>query len=722
MNNHYYQVLLPKAVPIELIYCYHTTIEIGAVVTVPLGRRTETGVVWKIKDKEEITFNVSKIKPIKNIIVEGLITPSHQALIERTASHYLSDTGNVLKMAIGNGGYLEYHAPKVQTLVKGVSLPARITQARQQVLDFVESHPGCEKKVVIEHTGVSASVITSLIKMDALSVIEKEEEKKEVSLDITAKPELSFTQEDAAYQLVKRIDTGLFCVCVLDGVTGSGKTEVYFEAIEHVLCKDERAQILVMLPEIILTTQLVSRFEKRFGFAPTQWHSGLTIAVRKRNYHDIVSGQARIIIGARSALYLPYKCLSLIVVDEEHDSSYKQEDGVPYHGRDMAVMRGFLEKLTVILASATPSLETVYNVREGKYDKITLPSRFGAVMPDIDVVDMKKAQKHDQFLSLELCEQINARLERSEQSLLFLNRRGFAPLTLCRSCGFRFQCSSCSSWMVRHEAPARLDCHLCGQSQPVPNQCPSCQSQEGFAACGPGVQRIAQTIEKLWPSAKITLMDSDHLANESTRKEMITSIIDGHADIIVGTQIIAKGHHFPKLSFVGIVDADIGLSGGDLRAAEKCYQLLQQVSGRAGREHIKGQVMIQSYMPDNSVIQALASGDRDLFVESELMAREICSMPPYSRLISIMVSSLNATEAERFAQQLVKKLPVDKKIDVLGPVMASIFVVRKRYRYRLLIRSETSVNIQKWVANVFECIQVPKSVQIKLDVDPQNFG
>ncbi len=553
-----------------------------------------------------------------------------------------------------------------------------------------------------------------------------------------------------------------FSVTLLDGVTGSGKTEVYFDAIAKIISTPlpftgragggnppppsyaapavsplnpptsggnealahEFGQVLVLLPEISLSVQWLERFFSRFGAEPHVWHSGLTPARRKHSWRAIVNGEAKVVVGARSALFLPFRNLKLIVVDEEHDSSYKQEDGVIYHARDMAVARGRHENIPVLLVSATPSIESMWNVDQGKYARIRLNERHaGASFPATRLIDLRHAQlERNTFLSAELRRALAENVSRGEQSMLFLNRRGYAPLLLCRACGHRFQCTECSSWLVMHQYPPRLECHHCGFAKPMPKRCPSCQAEDAFHAVGPGVERVAEEVGSFLPDAKTALLTSDAAENYEELQSAIRAMQEGKTDILIGTQIIAKGHHFPKLTLVGVVDADLGLAGGDLRAAERTYQLLHQLAGRAGRERgMEGEVLIQSFLPDHPVMQALLSGDRDAFMALELESRRMAGMPPFSRLVALIVEGAHEDTVIRHARDLALAAPRIEGVEILGPAPAPLYLLRGHYRYRLLVRAERNIHIQKTVSEWLGSLKHPNSLRIKVDIDPYGF-
>ena len=508
---------------------------------------------------------------------------------------------------------------------------------------------------------------------------------------------------------------------LLDGVTGSGKTEVYFEAIAEALRGD--GQALVLLPEIALTAQWLDRFRTRFGTDPTVWHSEVGAPTRRRSWRWVADGSAKIVVGARSALFLPFHDLRLIVVDEEHDQAFKQEDGVRYHARDIAVVRARFESVPICLASATPSLETVINVERGRYRSLPLPERHGgASMPTVEVVDLiQQPPPRGQWIAPPVVDAVTEAMANGEQALLFLNRRGYAPLTLCRTCGHRFACPHCSAWLVEHRYTGRLQCHHCGHNERVPPACPTCSASESLAACGPGVERIAEEVAERWPDARVAVMSSDLLPGPQAVSDLINAIGNHEIDLIVGTQLIAKGHHFPLLTVVGVVDADLGLSGGDLRASERTFQLLTQVAGRAGRAEKPGRVFLQTTEPAQPVLQALAAGDRDAFYRAEANARQDAGMPPYGRLAALIVSANNLGAAMEFAQQLAAKAPHGEHVRVLGPAPAPLSLIRGRHRVRLLLHGGRGLNVPQtlrtWLANT----KPSGSIRLSIDVDPYSF-
>lgn len=534
--------------------------------------------------------------------------------------------------------------------------------------------------------------------------------------------ELSSEQQFAAESIINSFHQ--FQPFVLDGVTGSGKTEVYLTVLEGIL--KAKGQALILLPEIALTAQWLNRFERRFNCKPIVWHSNISLKQKRQAWQQILKGDPLIVVGARSALFLPFQNLELIVVDEEHDESYKQQDQNYYQARDMAVVRASLSKIPIVLASATPSLETIHNIERGKYQHLKLEQRFaGAVLPKVECIDMRQ-QKKQFWLSEPLKKEIENCLNNHEQILLFLNRRGYAPLTLCRTCGHRFMCPTCAVWLVQHKTKNRLqlECHHCGYHQPIPKKCTKCDKEDNFAACGPGVERVEEEVKMTFPNAHVQVVTSDRLSTPQAIDEVITSIQNKDVDILIGTQILAKGHHFPLLTLVGVIDADLGLSGGDLRASEKTYQLLHQVAGRAGREQKKGQVLLQTYHPDHPLFQALQDYKRDDFYNCELQQRQTQHFPPFGYLAAVILSGLDAAAVERYAHLLARAVPNVQDIIVLGPVPAPIARLKGRYRWRFLVKSQKPMALQPFLKQWLENPQLKKSVgtiRTTIDIDPYSF-
>src|SRR6185295_17767900 len=599
-------------------------------------------------------------------------------------------------------------------------VPDRLTPQREKALAALAGCQGAIRELA-DHAGVSDSVMRGLANAGALEAVAVDADRPlPIPEPEFAPPDLNADQRDGAASLASAIGQG-FDPVLLDGVTGSGKTEVYFEAIAE--CLRQCRQALVLLPEIALTEPFLKRFEARFGCAPVAWHSGLRSSERRRNWRGIASGEARVTVGARSALFLPYPDLGLIVVDEAHEPSFKQEDGVQYHARDTAVMRARFEGIPVILSSATPAIESKHMVALGRYREVTLPQRYaGASLPDIRAIDLTKdPPPRGRWLAPTLFQELEANLQRGEQSLLFLNRRGFAPLTLCRNCGHRFQCPNCTAWMVEHRLMHRLACHHCGHVMPPPRACPECGEEDTLVACGPGVERIADEIAELFPEARTAIVTSDTIWSPQRAAEFVAAMDSGGIDIVIGTQLVTKGYHFPNLTLVGVVDADLGLAGGDLRAAERSFQQIQQVAGRAGRGDKPGRVLVQTHDPSAPVIAALVTGDSPGFYAAETDARREAAMPPFGRLAAIVVSAEDSSEAEAVARRVGHAAPKIDEMAVFGPAPAPLAMLRGRHRQRLLVHARRSLDVQDVIRDWLAGLDWSAKVRVSVDVDPYSF-
>lgn len=707
--------------PVDKAYSYKvpTGIELGLgdYVLVPIGKHAVEGVVWSVPE-DPIDPKI-KLKEVFQKFDVPSMSEAQRKFVDWVASYTLSRKGSVLKMAVSVTKALEEDKPVPGYKIADAS-DVSLSEKQQAVLDILKDGIARRANDIAKHSGCSSSVVVSLAKKNVLEKVDIRPPAPCIHPDHEREIlKLSDAQSEGAVKL-KNLIKSEYNVCLLDGVTGSGKTEVYFEAVAQALAQDK--QVLILLPEIALSNAFLDRFQARFGCAPCLWHSGLTPAQRRRNWRGVAMGESKVVIGARSSLFLPFKDLGVIIVDEEHDPAYKQEEGVIYHARDMAVVRAHLEKIPCILVSATPSVETFENVHAKRYQNVRLPDRFGgAVLPDISLIDMRVEREDSQhFISKTLIQAMSEALEKKEQVLLFLNRRGYAPLTLCRTCGHRYECPRCTAWLVEHKGMKQLQCHHCGYGQGIPESCASCSDTDSLVACGPGVERIFDEVKELFPDHKSLIFSSDTAEGESLH-DILTKIRNRDIDIIIGTQIIAKGHHFPKLTCVGIIDADLGLSGGDLRASERCYQLLHQVSGRAGRAADKGHVYIQTFMPDSLVMQALASGKRDQFIDIELAGRANAKMPPFSRLVALIVSGREEALVLDSARKLGLNAPQGEKVRTLGPAPAPIYKLRGRYRQRLLVSADKSIHIQQTIHHWIKATKIPSKIKIQIDVDPQSF-
>ena len=695
-------------------------VEAGSVVAVPLGPRTIVGIVWDEGRLPGDPVPEAKLRPIREVLPVPSIAAPLRRLIEWCADYYCASLASVARMALSSGGALKGPATAIEYRLSG-GLPERMTAQRQAAIEALEGEQASIQELA-GLAGVSEGVLRGLVNQGVLEPVEVDIDRPyPLAVPNFAVPDLSAEQAKVAETFGISVRDGGFAPYLLDGVTGSGKTETYFEPIAEALRMGRQA--LVLLPEIALTEAFLTRFSERFGAAPVLWHSSLKSTERRRAWRAVASGSAQVVVGARSALFLPFRKLGLIVVDEAHEVSFKQDDGVRYNARDVAVMRAHFERVPVILASATPALESLAMAENGTYTRLELPSRFGgAQLPAIDTIDLTREKPpRGHWLAERLVAGIEERLERGEQALLFLNRRGYAPLTLCRNCGFRFQCPNCSAWLVEHRFTGQLACHHCGHETPVPERCPECGEPDCLVACGPGVERIADEVAERLPEARVFVATSDTLNSPGRAAEFVSLVEQGAVDVIVGTQLVTKGFHFPELTLVGVVDADLGLEGGDLRAAERTYQQVAQVAGRAGRGTKPGEVLIQTRHPDAPVIAALAAGDRDAFYEAETEARRMAGAPPFGRWAAIIISSEEEGEAREAAQKIGRAKPDLPDLAIYGPAPAPLSLLRGRYRYRLLINAKRSAQLQDIIRGWLGPLDHPAGVRVGVDIDPYSF-
>src|SRR6266851_1925956 len=729
--THRIRVLLPLPLPEALDYLAPEGIlppEPGTFVRVPLGQRSLVGIVW---DGAGDALPAERLKPVLEVLPIPQLQPDLRRFVERVGAYTMAPPGPVLRMTMSVAEALQPLRPRRLCAASPVGVAALadpspgkpLTPARRRVLEALRDGPPLPIAELARLAECGQGVVRDLL---AAGYVDEHLAPAEPPHPAPPDwrlpgPALSPDQSIAAQRLVRSVEAGGFGVTVLDGVTGSGKTETYFAALAAALAA--RRQVLVLLPEIALGAQWLERFRQRFGALPAQWHSDIGEAERRDTWRAVAAGRARVVVGARSALFLPFPELGLIIVDEEHDPSYKQEDGVIYQARDMAVLRASLADIPAILVSATPSLETVVNVARGRYQRVALPHRHAAAeLPAVRLVDLRRERiERGRFLAPPLVTELAATFEAEEQALLFLNRRGYAPLTLCRACGHRFECPSCTAWLVEHRFTGRLLCHHCGHAEAVPACCPECLAAGALVPCGPGVERLLEEVTARFPAARAALMVSDLLPGPRAAAELAEAMTERRYDLLIGTQIVAKGHHFPMLTLVGVVDADLGLTGGDLRAGERTYQLLQQVGGRAGRAAHKGRVLIQTWMPDQPVMKALAAGDRDGFLSAEADTRRSVGLPPFGRLAALIVSAGDADSADFAARALARAAPQLPGVTVLGPAPAPLAVLRARHRRRFLVKGGREVNLQAVLRDWLSRVRVHGSVRVQVDIDPYSF-
>ncbi|MGB3167805.1 MAG: primosomal protein N' [Alteraurantiacibacter sp.] len=695
-------------------------VEYGSVVVAPLGPRQIMGIIWEEKHLPTDPVPEAKLRPLLDLVDVPPIREELRRLMEWTADYYIAPLAAVARMVIASGGALRGPATTTEYRLTG-GTPERMTPQRERAIAALEGEQATIRELS-GLAGVSEGVLRGLVNQGVLEPVEVDVDRPYPRAKSGhAVVDLSEDQNEVAARLVDAVGAAEFAPFLLDGVTGSGKTETYFEAVAEALRTNR--QVLVLLPEIALTEAFLARFEARFGAAPIVWHSSLKSTERRRAWRAIASGEAQVVVGARSALFLPYANLGLIVVDEAHEISFKQEDGVRYNARDVAVMRAHFEGFPIVLASATPALESLHMADSGTYEKLVLPSRYGgASLPDIKLVDLTEEQPgRGAWISAPLRAALEDRLAKGEQSLLFLNRRGYAPLTLCRNCGFRFQCPNCSAWLVEHRLSSRLACHHCGHETKPPDKCPECGEPDCLVACGPGVERIADEVAEILPDARVALVTSDTLNSPEKAAEFV-AMAEGRAiDVIVGTQLVTMGFHFPELTLVGVIDADLGLEGGDLRAAERTYQQVAQVAGREGRGAKPGEVLIQTRHPEAPVIAALEAGDRDAFYDAETEARRHAGAPPFGRWAAVIVSSEDEAEAREAANRIGDTRPLLDDVMILGPAPAPLSLLRNRYRYRLLLNARRTAQLQQVIRDWLSQVQHPPGVRVGVDIDPYSF-
>ena len=714
------EVLLPLALPEPYTYRVPTGLDVvpGSYVRVPLGPRQAIGVVWTAGGElpgHRVLRDIAETYPLPPM------PELHRQFLAWVASYYLAPVGTLLRMALRAPGVFADPRQEV-ALIATDREPERMTPQRQRLMEAARSGPAMKASELARMAGVSASVVKGLVGEGVLEPVALPAFAPFRLPDPSAhRMPLSASQETAAEALRRAVAARDFSVTLLDGVTGSGKTEVYFEAMAAAVAAGR--QVLLLLPEIALTGQFLSRVERRFGVSPAEWHSEVRPRERERVWRAVASGEARIVVGARSALFLPWHRPGLIVVDEEHEPAFKQEEGVPYHARDMAVVMGSLGRFPVILSSATPSLESLVNVDRGRYAQLHLPDRHGRPeLPSLSLIDMRvAAPSSGQWLSERAAGAVAETLAQGSQALLFLNRRGYAPLTLCRACGHRFECPNCSAWLVEHRFRDQLLCHHCGHAEPLPGACPACGVEGKLAACGPGVERLAEEAKARFPDARLAILSSD-LSWGTNLRQMLVDIGEGRYDLIVGTQLVAKGHHFPHLTLACVVDGDLALETSDPRAGERTWQLLAQVAGRAGRGEKPGRAMIQTYSPDHPLMRSLASGDREGFLKREKGLRERAGMPPFGRLAAVIVSGAEAAETERFARSLAARMPsAPDDVRVLGPASAPLHLVRGRRRWRFLVIGGRGRLLQPFLSEWLSNLKAPGSIRVDIDVDPYGF-
>jgi primosomal protein N' (replication factor Y) (superfamily II helicase) len=693
----------------------------GDFVEVPLGPRKVIGVVWGAGEGK---FDPAKIRAVYRVLDAPPMRAELRSFLARAADYTLTPMAAMLRLATRAPGLGDPPSMRKVYRLTG-QVPNQMTETRFRVVEALRRFGGASVTLaeVAEEAGCGTSVVKGLVKLGVVEEVDAPRDLPYPALNAVTNTRLAGDQVAAGDALVALVAQGGFSATLLKGVTGSGKTEVYLEAVAE--CLRSGRQALVLLPEISLTADFIGRVEARFGARPAEWHSGVTMTERRRLWRMVGRGDASFVVGARSALFLPFQDLGLIVVDEEHDTSYKQEEGVFYNARDMAVLRAAIIGTPIVLASATPCLETWANVEAGKYGRLDLGARFGtAELPQMKAIDMR-AEKlaGNEWISPKLAAEVKARIAKQEQSLLFINRRGYAPITLCRACGHQVGCDDCDARMVEHRFLKRLVCHQCGATKPIPTECPECKVEGKMAPVGPGVERLAEEVTAKFPEARIAVLSSDLFGSARALKEQIGVIAEGGADIIIGTQIVAKGHNFPLLTLVGVIDADLGLQGSDLRAAERTFQLMRQVAGRAGRAAKAGTAFLQTFQPEHPVIRAILGGDEEAFWAAEATERRMAGVPPYGRMAGIILSGPDVAQVFDVGAELARRDGPLRRIgaQVFGPAPAPIARVRGRHRVRLLVKAEKTAALQPALAEWVAQIRLPSNLRLSIDIDPQSF-
>ncbi|MGB8603188.1 MAG: primosomal protein N' [Rhizomicrobium sp.] len=708
-------VLLP--VPVPALDYRVPALQRGLLVSAKLSGRTRIGAVWGPASGE---VPENKLKSVDALPGNPVLPPALCDFIDWVARYTLAPPGQVLAMALRTQ-LLDAEKGR-PAYMRGDTTPEVLSKARQRVLAIAADGLARTLSDLAFEAGVTPSVIKGLVTVGALVRTELPEfTPLPIPQADFATPVLNGEQQAAADQIVADVRAKRFAASLLDGITGSGKTETYFEAVAESFRAGR--QVLILLPEIALSVQFLDRFARRFGCRPAEWHSDMAPRQRRRVWKAVLSGEARAVVGARSGLFLPFPNLGLIIVDEEHDGAYKQEEGVIYNARDMAVVRAKAESCPVVLASATPSLESFTNAVAGRYAHLKLTERHGvAELPAVRLIDLR----HDKgdagsYISPPLREALKNTLAAGEQAMLFLNRRGFAPLTLCGGCGHKIVCKNCSAWLVEHRARHSLICHHCGYEVPIPKKCPECGEEGALIACGPGVERVAEEFHSLFPDAHMAVASSDTMDGPDAMQAAIRAMGKGEIDVMIGTQIVAKGHHFPHLTLVGVVDGDLGGSDGDPRARERSFQMLHQVSGRAGRAEQPGLVLIQTRNPEDAVMKALAAQDRDAFYAQEAEFRRRATAPPFGRLAALILSGMKEADVIGAGRMLANAAPRARGVRVWGPAPAFYALLRGRTRERLLVQADKSVNIQGYLQSWLSAVKIPATVRLAVDIDPVSF-
>ncbi len=711
-------VLLPINIDRPFTYSSEEKLDIGTIVKVSFGKRELYGVVWEADKIEKKPDNI-KIKSIIEVAGEGkeyTLPIDMLHFIKWISDYYLMPLGLVLKASLKQQFFQKKSRASYVLKINPIH-QSKITEKQKTVLEEFDQDKIIDKSSLITKTGISNSIISRMIKNEIL--IEEEAQENITRINLDTKIELNLDQLKASRVLIKSIKNNE--VVLLDGITGSGKTEVYLSAVNEILHQGN--QVLILLPEITLTHDFVHNLKKRYKNQIAEWNSSLTENQRRNIWFGVLNKEIKLIIGARSSLFLPFKKLGLIIVDEEHDQSYKQEDGIIYNARDMAILKSKQLNIACILSTATPSIESYDNVLQHKFKRTSLKNRFhGTQLPSIKFIDMRKAHKiNESFLPVELVKDIKANYDRGEQSLLFLNRRGYSPLSICSKCGVRVDCPNCDTWLVLHKNNSQYICHKCGHTEDTSKECKSCHSKDTIVPSGRGIERVDEEIARVFPEMKRMIFSSDYLNNPIDILSALEKIKNNEIDLIIGTQLVSKGYNFPNLTYVGVLDGDFGLELSDIRSAERTYQILNQVAGRAGRMKEDSVVKILTHMPDHPIIQSITNNQKEDFYNTELAIRKSAGMPPFSRLASIIVSSSDKSLLLDYVRRLDELKNTPKDIDVFGPIEAPLSKLRKKYRMRFLIRSPKNSHIQFYIERWLKTLKINPKIKVVVDVDPYNF-
>lgn len=715
----YAHVLLPLNFDALLTYETEQELAPGTLVEVPLGTKQVIGCVWGGANEPA---SIEKVKPVIAVLPLPPLSANLRGFIDWVAHWTFSRKGQVLKLGLRESELRHQAAPLRRLRLR--QMPEQQSSApRQRVIDLLKDGYARQRADILREAGVSAGVLKTLLQQGMLEEVHVEARDPPKLAPGTHTPRLNEAQQKVAGAFRELVRQETFSPCLLHGVTGSGKTEVYFEAVAEAVRQGKQA--LVLVPEISLTAQFLERFTNRFGAPPAEWHSQISLGKRARLWRQVQSGEAQVVVGARSSLFLPFHKLGVIIVDEEHEQAYRQQDHVLYHARDMAVVRARIEKCPVLLCSATPSLESWANASQGRYKKFELPERYGARrLPQIEALDLRPFNlKSGEWLSPPLQAELRRILEEGEQSLLFLNRRGYAPLTLCRSCGYRIACPQCAAYLVEHKRRARLQCHHCGFSQGLPEACPSCGKEGSFASVGLGIERVTEDVKTAFPEARVLALSSDLTGGITDLRAELERIAEHKVDIVIGTQLVAKGHNFPGLTFVGVVDGDFSLGSGDPRAGERTFQVLHQVIGRAGRGEKNSRAFVQTAAPEHAVLRALLRNDQEAFYGAEAEQRRAANLPPFARLAALIVSDKDSAKAFSHARALAAAAPSAKEVRVLGPAEAPLARLRGRSRYRLLVKAPRDFDLQAYLREwLSRAPRIKGSLRCVVDIDPYNFN